>query len=319
MKHVAFITCSDLSAYFPSEEDPLFTHDDYLAASYLRDKNYKVSPLVWGESTEQIESKNFDLLLIRSPWDYMDTNEKREAFTAWLKQLEKSTLKVLNPVGVMLWSLDKHYLQDFQKVGIDAVPSKFLEAKENFSLVKHFHKNGPFVLKPTVSAAAKDTFRFQREKEAKVFEEEFKALRKGRSFILQPYLKDIEDGGEWSLVFIGGTYSHGVLKKPKKGHWLVQDELGGSVNWERVPEKIKEKAKEAFKKIPEAYKEKNKEIQEIPPLAYARIDIIESQEKLYLSEVELIEPELFFLDRSKTPPVPHKKALEKLHHFLEKV
>jgi len=327
MKNVAFVTCADLSAYFPSIKDPLLTHDDYLAAEYLRKKNFQVTPLIWGENPKKIKDKNFDCLLIRSPWDYTETSAKRDAFATWLHELKEASIQVFNPPEVMLWNFDKHYLKDFSTVGVQTVPSQFIEANETFDLLKFFKEKGPLVLKPSISAAARDTFRFLSEEDVENFIEgknqhkkSFDNFRQGRSFILQPYLKDIETKGEWSLVFIGGFYSHGVLKKPKQGHWLVQDELGGSVLWERVPKKVEEKAIEIFKKIELAYKQNQKEENKdsIQPLiAYARIDLIENNEELYLSEVELIEPELFFLDRSQKLPIPHIEALSKLHHFLK--
>ena len=324
MKHVAFVTCANLNAYFPSTKDPFLTHDDYLAAEYLRNKNFQITPLIWGEDPQKIKEKNFDCLLIRSPWDYTETNAKRNAFTTWLQRLKETSIQVFNPPEVMLWNLDKHYLKDFLKVGVQTVPSEFIESQESFDLLNHFKKNGSFVLKPTISAAARDTFRFLLEEDITNFIEgrtpykkSFEDFRQDRSFILQPYLKDIETKGEWSLVFLGGFYSHGVLKKPKQGHWLVQDELGGSVLWEKIPKKIEEKAIEIFNQIGHAYEQSQKKTHSIQHLlAYARIDLIEDNQELYLSEVELIEPELFFLDRSQKPPAAHTEALSKLHHFL---
>ena len=324
MKHVAFVTCADLSAYFPSTKDPLLTHDDYLAAEYLRKKNFQITPLIWGEDPQKIKEKNFDCLLIRSPWDYTKTTEKRNAFATWLQKLKDTSIRVFNPPEVMLWNFDKHYLKDFSKVGVQTVPSEFIETKDTFDLLNHFKKNGSFVLKPTISAAARDTFRFLSKEDVNnfiegrtLYKKSFEDLRQDRSFILQPYLKDIETKGEWSLIFLGGFYSHGVLKKPKQGHWLVQDELGGSVLWEKIPKRVEEKAVEIFNKIGQAYEQSQKQTNSIQNLlAYARIDLIENNQELYLSEVELIEPELFFLDRSQKPPEPHTEALSKLHHFL---
>ena len=313
MKHIAFVTCEDLSPYFPSQEEPSLTHDDKLAADFLRSKGYKVSSLVWGENQESIKRKEIDLIVVRSPWDYMDTEEKRTSFISWLAQLEKQTTPVLNPVSLMLWSLDKHYLKDLADCGVQIVPSHFVKHNEPCKLSDFWNLTGPFVVKPTISAAAKDTFRILNEKDLKSFSNSFDQLRKDRDFILQPYLKEIEEDGEWSLVFLDETYNHSVLKKPQKGHWLVQDELGGSVHCKEAPEPVIQAGKKAFSCLKKASKQK-----ESSQIAYARVDFIKSDESLYLSEVELVEPELFFLDRATNPTTPNTKALQKFLCALQK-
>ena len=56
------------------------------------------------------------------------------------------------------------------------------------------------------------------------------------------------------------------------------------------PSPFVEAGKKAFSCLKKAYGQTS-----ASPIDYARIDLIESGEEFYLSEVELIEPELFFL------------------------
>ena len=83
-------------------------------------------------------------------------------------------------------------------------------------------------------------------------------------------------------MIIGGKYTHAVRKIAKKGDFRVQDDHGGSVKeYNPSLEEIKF-AEECIQKCP--YK----------PL-YARVDIVyDNNNKLSLSELELIEPELWF-------------------------
>lgn len=309
MKHVGFVTCSNLSQYFPSKENPLLTHDDYLAYQYLKKKGYKVSPHIWTESIENLKNKNYDILLVRSPWDYSESAENRQKFVAWLEALKDLDLKVVNPVDLMLWNLDKHYLADMAKVGCQVVPSNFVEPGKICDLLKVWDDLGSFVVKPCISAAARDTYRFLTKESIVGFQKTFNELSKNRSFMVQPYLSSVEESGEWSLIFLNGQYSHSLLKKPKKGNWLVQDELGGSVHWLEPPEEVVEAAERAFALIEKAYSLDPKREKLSGPVGYARVDIIVHGSQCYLSELEMIEPELFFLDRSKKPFKPHESAL----------
>jgi hypothetical protein len=47
----------------------------------------------------------FDLVLVRSPWDYQD---RRNAFVAWARAVPR----IANPADVLAWNTDKRYLAD---------------------------------------------------------------------------------------------------------------------------------------------------------------------------------------------------------------
>ena len=86
--NIKFITCKEsiLKQYFPTASEPNFipcelpfTPDDQLAVNALRDLGANVKAVTWGEKNIQ-ELRNSDLLVMRSPWDYMDTTELRLSF-----------------------------------------------------------------------------------------------------------------------------------------------------------------------------------------------------------------------------------------------
>jgi hypothetical protein len=84
------------------------------------------------------------------------------------------------------------------------------------------------------------------------------------------------------LIIIGGKYTHSVKKTAKKGDFRVQDDHGGIVE-EYIPSKdeiiFAETCINACPHKP----------------VYARVDIIyDNNQNLSLSELELIEPELWF-------------------------
>jgi hypothetical protein len=83
-------------------------------------------------------------------------------------------------------------------------------------------------------------------------------------------------------MLFGGRYSHAVLKKAKQGDYRVQDDFGGSVrDYSPTAEEIEfaEKTVAACSPVP----------------IYARVDVIwDNDNQLCVSELELIEPELWF-------------------------
>jgi glutathione synthase/RimK-type ligase-like ATP-grasp enzyme len=293
MKRIGFVTSADLSRFIQSASNPLITFDDQFAADVLIEHGFRVDPVIWG--TPICELSEFDLLVMRSAWDYFDSEEKSHDFLRWIRAVGEAEVALQNPAGLMLWSLDKHYLRDLKDAGVAVVPTDFIEPDDIVScedLAERCEKSGPFVLKPACSAGARDTFLIESPADAHNLSElngkvegDFHAWRNARSFLMQPFLTDIRENGEWSLIFIGGKYSHAVRKLPAKGQWLVQDELGGSVEFQNPPAEVIALATEAADATRRMFYE----------MLYARVDVLKGNNGQWLvGEIELVEPELFF-------------------------
>jgi glutathione synthase/RimK-type ligase-like ATP-grasp enzyme len=101
-------------------------------------------------------------------------------------------------------------------------------------------------------------------------------------------------------MFFGEEYSHAVLKKAKEGDFRVQDDYGGTVHKYVASEKEVEFAYEAIKACPEKP-------------AYARVDMIEDNDgELAVSELELIEPELWFRFRPEAADLLAEEVISRL-------
>ncbi|UPT73268.1 MAG: hypothetical protein M0D55_15465 [Elusimicrobiota bacterium] len=98
--------------------------------------------------------------------------------------------------------------------------------------------------------------------------------------MIQPYLAEIAAEGEWSFVFLGGKFSHAVLKTPKGGDFRVQEEHGGRTTAAVAPAALIAQAREAARLSP-------------GPQLYARVDGVRRGSELVVVEVELIEPSLY--------------------------
>jgi len=306
MLKIGFITCADLSKYKISKKNFYFTHDDQLACDFLQEKNIHVEPVLWGSDAKIIKQQAFDLLIVRSPWDYSISELHTKNFLSWLKELEDHKLRVVNNYAVINWNLDKHYLYELDQHGVRILPTEFLEPTDThdklFSALKAW---GKIVVKPCVSAGARDTFLLKSLLDLEAFLPQLNLIRGARSFMIQPFVDRICSEGEWSLVFLDESYSHAVLKKPQAGNWLVQDELGGSVSSINPPEMVRTVAEEIFQKLKDLL---HKNYGQKASLLYGRIDILPG---LFLGELELFEPELFFLDRRTQKP--NVEALDKLY------
>lgn len=294
------------SSYFPTAAEPdlvvtepSITPDDQLFVNELRRRGHQVAAVIWGGPVEPLQSE-FDLLVVRSTWDYMGSPDSRRQFLTWLSAMDQAGIAVENHPRVMLWLLDKSYLLDFDSAGVPIVPTRFVGAGESLSLVHHFDRHGPLIVKPAVSAGGAGLRLLPRRDEASAFQQEFTRRCQTDSQLVQPFLPEIRDRGEWSLVFLDGKYSHAVHKLPASGSILVQAEQGGSLRFAEPPAAARALAELAVARCLAAMTSNRPEIKlpqkDYTPL-YLRIDMIETAAGPVLSECEGVEPELFFRAR----------------------
>lgn len=181
--------------------------------------------------------------------------------------------------------MDKHYLPELATKGI-LIPPTQIRKKGTTGSLKDWHSeagwgNMETVLKPTISGGARHTYRLSPETVG-MHEAVFAELIAQEDMMLQVFQHPVLEKGEISLMVMGGTFTHAVLKIAKAGDFRVQDDFGGSVHhYEPGSEEIAlaESAVAACNPVP----------------LYARVDIIQDNDgQLAVMELELIEPELWF-------------------------
>jgi glutathione synthase/RimK-type ligase-like ATP-grasp enzyme len=143
------------------------------------------------------------------------------------------------------------------------------------------------VLKPRVSATAFGTHVVTPGRE--VGDGDWAPLERS-GCLVQSFVPEIESGGEVSLVYLDGHFSHAVLKRPKAGDFRVQKDFGGSLEPTTATEELV-----AFggRVLAAAAR----------PWIYARVDLVGTDAGPVLMELELIEPDLFL-----TPPAAERLA-----------
>lgn len=245
--------------------------------------------VAWDDPT--VSWSQFDAALLRSPWDY---TERLSEFLAWCDRLDQQ-LPLLNPVHVVRWNTDKHYLSDLATTGVPVVATTFVEPDaEPLQALQAFLVTDPaaeFVVKPTVSAGARDTQRYARAQEFAASNHIARLLDQGRSVMLQPYMPAVDHAGETALIYFDGRFSHaagkGALLQPDAAATATPFAAGDISSRKADPEELAvgERTLAAAARL----------LQLSQPLTYARVDLVRGDDgHPRLLELELTEPSLFF-------------------------
>lgn len=216
----------------------------------------------------------FDLVVIRTPWDYF---LHLEEFLSWVEDVEKVT-RVLNSSCILRWNCHKKYLKELSGLGAPTVPTLWVTKNQQCDGLMDSIEWPIVVVKPAVSIGAIGALKGNpQDSHVKHHLEE--ELKKG-DVMIQPFLESVADFGELSLIYFNGAYSHSILKKPQQGDYRVQDAYGGTNT--------------VFEPEIEAQKIGDQVMSHLPDFSlYARVDLVKYQNQWLLMELEAIEPELF--------------------------
>ncbi|WP_237587042.1 ATP-grasp domain-containing protein [Pontibacter russatus] len=271
MQQIALITYASTGNYTGISEE-----ENSRLYGLLTEKGLNISFQIWDDPA--VDWSRFDLIILKSPWDYFD---KIAAFYAWLDKLERLGVRVLNPLKTVRWNADKRYLLDLQQQGVNVVRTIWLEKGSAFDPTNAFAQLGTekIIVKPAVSGGAKNTFALTRS-EAAARAGYINGLLQQESFLVQPFVEEVKTEGEWSFLFFNGIYSHAVLKTPGAGDFRVQHFFGGTVHTPVPPAALLAAAQTIVDRHAQG-------------CLYARVDGVEQNGELALMELELIEPFLF--------------------------
>ena len=272
-----------------------FTYDKLLIEP-MKSFGWDAEEISW--RNENINWDEYNAVIVRSTWDYQKDHKK---FLDILEKINNSSAHLENDLELMKWNMNKKYLFDLEQKGIRIVDTLW---KSNFNLndvEKSFEIfNSPeIIIKPNISANADNTFRLTKEKLSEI-KNELENIYLNREFMIQPFMKNIVDEGEYSHFFFNGEFSHCVLKKPKEKDFRVQEEHGGKFKSVIPTEQQITIGKNIIDKLA------------VLPL-YGRTDLVRTADNDFaLMELEAIEPSLYF-NMDEQSPVRFTKA------FIEKM
>jgi hypothetical protein len=257
--------------------------DDQALRTALRARGVEVSAVRWDDPSADWTA--YDLVVLRSPWDYP---ERRDAFVSWAR----SVPRLANPADIVEWNTDKRYLGELTAAGVPVTPTDFVAPGDTWPVPSP----GEWVVKPTISAASRDTGRYLLPDQADLAVAHVQRLQQaGRTAMIQPYLTAVDTAGETAVLFTPDesgalTYSHTI----RKGAMLTGPDVG-EIDLAAV-EKIERRtpseaelstAAAALAAVPGGAER----------LLYARVDMIPGPDGApMLVELELTEPSLFLLE-----------------------
>jgi glutathione synthase/RimK-type ligase-like ATP-grasp enzyme len=206
------------------------------------------------------------------------------------------------PQGLIELEYRQHYLLDLAQKGIPIVPSTIIPRQHPNPLSQwaaHLEYEH-LIVKPTIAGAARLTYQLKDE-QIGAFDREFTKLNAKEDFILQPFVSSVTSFGELSLMVMGGKCTHAVQKRVKVGDFRVQDDFGGTVHHVTLTPELIEFAEMVMGLID-------------PKPLYGRVDILRNDaDQWMVSEVELIEPELWF----RTAPEAVEHLAMAIHNHIQ--
>ena len=270
---IAIVTCADL---------PRGDEDGELLSDALRRRGMTGTWAAWDDPA--VAWSAFDLVLVRSPWDYTLDHER---FLRWAHGVDG----LENPAAVLTWNSDKAYLRDLAEDGVAIVPTMWAAPFDGVELPP-----GEFVVKPSVGAGSKGAGRFNGSdldgrNAARAHIRALHAAR--RTVMVQPYLAEVDTDGETGLIYFGGRFSHAVRK----------DAMLAAATANPL---VTEHARPLF--VPERISPAEPTVAELAlgdqvvdllrkrwgrDLVYARVDLLPTADGPVLIELEVTEPSLF--------------------------
>lgn len=271
---IALATCAEL---------PDWEVDDRPLAAALAARGARVATPAW-------DDPGFDWAacsgcLIRTTWDYM---ERHGEYLAWADRVDAVT-PLHNPPAVVRWNTHKSYLRRLAAHGVDTIPTVWLAAGSAADPAALLASNGwrAGFLKPAVGATARETLPFQGDGAGlAAARAHLDRLLPHEDLMLQPFLPAVHDEGELSVVFVDGEPTHAVRKVPRAGDYRVQDDFGAHDEPHPPTPRLLAPARRALAAAEDLLGQR---------LLYARADFLRDPGgRLLLSELELVEPSMFF-------------------------
>jgi len=278
-----------------------------LLAEFAR-RGVPAEAVVWHDTS--VDWDAFDLIVMRSPWDY---SLRTAGFLAWLDSLDAS--RVLNPPALIRWNFDKRYLLDLEAHGVSIVPtiiaSTLAEVRAAAQAV-----GGRIVIKPNIGAGSWGAH-LTSAGDPKLDGYAAELLDSGKLVLVEPEIPEITAGGEHGLLFFDGEYSHAITK----GRILADDGgyFGGEYNEDITPATPSDAevamAARCSRAIAEIAEERGFASADATTPLYARYDIVTGATGPMIIEAELFEPSYFV----ETAPGSVERVVDAMVRRLEHI
>jgi hypothetical protein len=153
----------------------------------------------------------------------------------------------------------------------------------------HGLPDGEIVVKPSVSGGGFKTARYLPHEHAPARRHIAELTASGRTAMVQPYQRAVDDVGEVGLIFLGGAFSHAMHKDPmiRRGTGPRPSLIENQVVTPATPSDAQLALGHAAVAAAERLH---------GPVSYARVDTVEDDDgRPLVLELELLDPALFFV------------------------
>lgn len=250
-----------------TKDDP----DEAPLLAALRARGVCAETLEWDDPEARFDTAR--VTLIRATWTY---HRAPQRFARWLDDVSRRTA-LYNGAEIVRWNMHKRYLLELEARGVPVVPTELVPQSADTSLRAIAERRGfsAVVVKPAISGGSRQTRRFEAH-DLDAAEAHLRAITAREDALVQPYLPEVEQRGERSLVWIDGEITHVLRKAPR-----FQGDGEGITLATDVTAEERALAQQVVGAVR-------------CPLFYARVDMLTHAGAPQLMELELIEPSLYF-------------------------
>lgn len=166
-------------------------------AEALKRRDITAQVAAWDDL--HIRWNEFDLVVVRSVWDYP---QRRDEFLGWATSVQR----LANNDAVLRWNTDKRYLLSLAEAGIPTVETTVIEPGDEVQ----FPVGGEFLVKPAYSSGSYDIGRFDAsfDQQQRLATAHATRLLERGPILIQPYHSRVDVYGQTGLVYLRGVFSH---------------------------------------------------------------------------------------------------------------
>lgn len=215
-----------------------------------------------------------DLVAVRATWDY---HRRCSDFLAWARKVDGAT-SLLNGADVFAWNADKSYLPAIAD-RVPVVPSLLVDDSDlRGGLGAALARFGPVVVKARTGAGGVGVVQAE-----SLDDHRLSGLTEG-PWIVQPLVESVRTRGETSVFVLDGSAVSQVDKLPSGAEIRVHEQFGGVSRPVPLGDEPAAVAVAAMREVSALLD---------TTLDYGRVDLMEHDGRLVVSELELIEPGLY--------------------------
>jgi len=272
---VAILASRNMMPGHPDTREDIFEREEQMGklVPAFAAQGMALDLIEWRGAAQKAE--HYAAMLPLFVWDYFEGNDI--AFTAEMAQVDRIT-KLFNPFRVIKWNANKAYLDELARAGAPVIQTLTLERTTPAAIERAFEtlQTDKIVIKPQIGGGA---WRQVLYRQGDPFPTKDR-LPPGATLV-QAFLPSVQSEGEYSFLYFGGQFSHGVLKRPKSGDYRIQSLYGGT----ETPHTPSSADRKMARAVLDAL--------DFTPL-YARVDLLRGLDGgLKLIELEMIEPYLY--------------------------